>query len=218
MTTVAPATVPEFDAETHTYRVDGRIVPSVTTALGSLTHYLYSRIPADVLEPAIARGNAVHKATELDDYGILDWSRLDPAAWPYVEAWQRFKSESGIEILQIEQRVYHPTLRFAGTFDRLARMPDGKLAVVEIKTAQKHEGWWAWQLAGYQLAYNHNVAAPIRRRLSVQLKPDGAINVTEYPDHEGDRNVFLAYLAVHNAEASAGYGRMRDYQPDYGAI
>lgn len=207
MTTVADPAL-EFDAETHTYRVDGRIVPSVTQCLSSLTDLLYGRIPAETLDPAIARGLAVHKATELEDYGVLDWPRLDPDAWPYVEAWQQFRRESGVEILQIEQRVWHPQYRYAGTFDRLVRMPDGRIAILEIKTAQKAEAWWHLQTSGYQGAFNYGkpVGEQARRRFSVQLKPDGKCVVWEHAD-PGDFSSFLSYLNTVRWEDANGYSR-----------
>jgi hypothetical protein len=67
----------EFDAATHTYRLDGELVPSVTTVLKSVGLVEYSHIPQDVLQAAAHRGTAVHYALELLDRGELDYESLD---------------------------------------------------------------------------------------------------------------------------------------------
>jgi hypothetical protein len=206
MTTAEAAVELRFDPEEHRYFVGEREMPSVTRILRPITEPLYSRIPADLLDRAITRGSFVHRATELADMGVLNWASLDPALWPYVESWQQWVRDAKAELVAIEQRVYHPALEYAGTFDRVARIK-GKLAIIDIKTAAHVEGWWSLQTAGYFQAYNHGkpAAEQARRRFSVQLNPNGTYVATEHAD-PGDVQIFNSYLATQRWEASHGYG------------
>ena len=80
-----------FDPITHTFRINGVPVPSVTQALKA----------ADIIDDrfytdeARERGIAVHAACHYLDEECLDWETVAPEIVPYVEAYQRFKDESG---------------------------------------------------------------------------------------------------------------------------
>ena len=54
----------EYDDETHTYLVDGIIVPSVTQLLGRKFGHKYDDVDAGVLRKAAERGTMIHKAIE----------------------------------------------------------------------------------------------------------------------------------------------------------
>ena len=54
-----------FDEASHTYRIDGQVVPGVTSVLKPLTDY--SMVPPADLQAAADFGKAVHRACELDD-------------------------------------------------------------------------------------------------------------------------------------------------------
>jgi hypothetical protein len=95
------------------------MVPSVTTILSSVGLPDLSMVPAELLEWKAGLGTAVHKATELEDKGVIDQYELDLATVPYLEAYRRFKEESGFVPTAIEGRVYHPKFHYAGTFDRI---------------------------------------------------------------------------------------------------
>src|SRR5687767_10505919 len=86
-----------FDAKTHTYRVEGRIVPHITEIVPSD----YSHVHPLVLERARQRGTAVHKATEYFD--LTQWARLDallretPKVEPYLDGWIKAVNDYEIE-------------------------------------------------------------------------------------------------------------------------
>ncbi|MDE2022352.1 MAG: hypothetical protein KGI71_05590, partial [Patescibacteria group bacterium] len=61
-----------FDAATHTYRIGGHVVPSVTQVIRSCAPGWM----AD--EWYLERGKAVHEAIRLSISGRLDWTELDP--------------------------------------------------------------------------------------------------------------------------------------------
>lgn len=55
----------EYDDDTHTYIVDGVIVPSVTQILETKFGSKYDRVDSQTLKRAADRGTAIHKAIEM---------------------------------------------------------------------------------------------------------------------------------------------------------
>lgn len=78
----------EFDSSSHTYRVGGVVVPSVTQILSPLVDF--SMVTPDVLAAKAAIGTAVHLACELYDMDDLIEYDLDPVLVPYFEGWKKF--------------------------------------------------------------------------------------------------------------------------------
>jgi hypothetical protein len=91
----------QFNPVTHTYAWGGQHVPSVTQILRPLVDY--SSIPEHVLEIARDRGTRVHKATELDDAGTLDMDSVTEDIAGYLRAWQQFKRDRGVVVLESEK-------------------------------------------------------------------------------------------------------------------
>jgi hypothetical protein len=124
----------EFIADGHIYtdaRVDGigRLYPSVTTILkaeGFIDTRFYDDWSRD-------RGSMIHLATAYDDRNELDEENLDPVIRPYLEAWQKFRRESGFIPEKIEVPGMSTVYRYAGTPDRIGELP-GKIkrAAVEL--------------------------------------------------------------------------------------
>lgn len=120
-----------FDEATHTYTASGVVVPSVTQILAPLNDLSF--IKPEVLQYKRDLGTAVHKATELYDMGELDESTVSPLVQPYLDGWIRLRAELPFEILGMEERVFHPAHRYAGTYDRLVQL-DGKRCIFDLKT------------------------------------------------------------------------------------
>ena len=66
----------EYDDESHTYIVDGVIVPSVTQILAVKFGNKYAGVNRSTLERAASRGTAIHEAIENFCKYLGDW-RLD---------------------------------------------------------------------------------------------------------------------------------------------
>lgn len=129
-----------FDASTHTYSVDGKIVPSVTQIIQAEGIYDMSNIPKERLETAWKLGTAVHLATEYEDKGILDPESIDPVVLPYLEQWRKFKADFDFELLSSEQKLYSKKYGYAGTLDRtccLRMARTSRRCVIDIKTGLK---------------------------------------------------------------------------------
>lgn len=152
-----------FDADTHIYRHGGRVVPSVTHVLEILNDF--SDVHPDHLETARLRGSHVHAMIDLDNRGELDEQALEGELPLYLNQWRTFLNESGFVVTASELRVYHKTLRYAGTCDTL--IGHGSSWVLDIKSGAMPRSVGA-QLAAYQQALDPRP----RRRLCLVLGPD----------------------------------------------
>lgn len=116
---VAPSDELRFVEDTHVYTWRGAVLPSVTTILkdvGIIDTAFYT-------EAARLRGSYAHIACALEDQGMLDWSTLDAVLVPYVEAWVRFKRESGFVPEIIETPMLNESYLYAGTPDVIGELP-----------------------------------------------------------------------------------------------
>ncbi len=191
----------EFDEALHVYTVQGRVVPSVTSIIKPLNDF--SGISADVLEKKRQLGTDVHLACELDDHGELDDAFTDAAVMAYVNGWRRFKSDTGFTVVMNERRLFHPTLFFAGTLDRLGHTRDGDGMLIDLKTAVSMGAPYGVQLAGYQLLLDGALPVPVQnfKRKGLQLRPDGTYRLIPY-NNPNDMPCFRALLAVHQWKES----------------
>lgn len=185
-----------FEPEHHIYRWDGQVVPSVTQILQDAGIVDYSFIPRDTREMALERGRLVHLATAMYDEGDLDSETLDPVLVPYVQAWEKFRDETGFKPIEIEKRGYNDKQRFAGTIDRIGRFRgrEGRY-VLDIKCGD-YPAWVRWQLAAYA-SFDDDPRSLIR--LCVGLKPTGQYDARyEFPASEwwADYQDFLCMKRV----------------------
>jgi hypothetical protein len=157
-----------FDAATHTYRWCGDVVPGVTGILRPLCNFDF--VKPDVLAAAAAFGTAVHRTCELADRGILDEAALDPELAPYLAQWRKFCADHGAEWEWIEAPLYHQTMRYAGTVDRIGRVK-GERCVLDIKTSASLYPMVGPQTAAYARAYDPISGAALRR-YGLRLEPD----------------------------------------------
>ena len=190
-----------FEEISHTYRWDGKIVPSVTQILKPLTDY--GSIPDGVLEKARQEGTAIHSMVEYDEEGQLDRAGLPEWMRPYLDAWHLFKSDSGWATDASEKKLYHKVYKFAGTCDLTGTAP--KLSsvtgrgLIDIKRSFYAGAAIGLQLSAYAEAESikHTDSnMRIRWRAALQLKKDGRYKL-EIFDDKADWNTFLSCLVLH---------------------
>lgn len=194
----------EFDEPTHTYRWNGKVVPSVTQVLENVKIIDYDFIPHDTREMALERGRLVHQATHFDDEGDLDEATLDPMLAGYVAAARNWQRDSGFQVEAddagkrfIEYRGFQEKFGYAGTLDRRGTIGvNGKrfATVADYKTNDAPY-WTAYQLAGYCAFFD---SPRTFTRLAVELHADGSYKVYEFDGKtwQQDFSVFLAALTV----------------------
>ena len=173
----------EFNAERHEYSYGGRIVPGVTSLLQSL--HSFAGVPLDVLEEAQHRGSSVHAACHyLDDDDLVEdqLRTQQPEVHAYLPAYRKFLHDCTPNYRAIEVPVFHKTLRYAGTPDRLGELTyAGKRvldAVIDLKTSVASHPCWSIQCA----AYAHAAGRPSARQFSLQLRNDGTYRLKEWID------------------------------------
>lgn len=189
-----------FDPVEHVYTVGARRVPSVTQTLLPLVDY--SMVPKETLERARLLGQAVHRMTELYDQDDLDMESLDDELLPYLTAWIKFRHETGFVPETIETRLYHPTLRYAGTPDR-SGIVNRRRAVIDIKKMLTLGPVIGIQLAAYQELYRAN-GTEVLDRYALGLRNDGTYRLQPFTD-KSDWPVFLSLLTIRNWKEKHGH-------------
>lgn len=153
-----------FDAPSHTYRYQGKVVPSVTQILEPLTDF--SMVHPTTLDLAREFGTHVHAAVEMYVKGDLDEESLDKALRPYLDSWINFVEFSQIDVISSECRVLSLTPLYAGTADIIAKL-NGRSCVIDIKSGAVP------RTVGPQLAaYQHAHPMKPRDRYCLSLSPD----------------------------------------------
>lgn len=182
-----------FDADTHTYRLDGVVIPSVTQILKEVGVVDFSGIDPHVLEKAADRGTYVHKCCELLFLNDLDIDAIDPESVGYVDAFLKFMKEQcgpdGFRILEMEKIVFHRLLRYAGTLDILAERGKERW-IIDIKTGSSQISY-ALQTAAYE-----NCFSEPHKRACLYLCPDGEYHLHPYTDCN-DVRVFQSCVSLY---------------------
>lgn len=180
--------------DAHVYRVDGRIVKSVTQILKAAGVYELGGSP-EQLEYSRWLGRHVHAATQFDDEGDLNESALDPVITPYLDAWRAFKSDVRFTVTANEQFVYSDEFDYAGQLDRLGLMY-GRLSLLDLKTGAQQRAT-GLQLSAYHRALPKSIRAGIEGRFALHLHPgNGRRPYTLIPYKE--RTDFAVFQAAMN--------------------
>lgn len=196
----------EFDPVSHTYRVNGVVVPHVTGILSPLVDL--SKIPPDALERARQEGVAVHKMVELDCAGTLDVDALPEWMRPVYRAWQEFKAMSGFVPVLSEFQGYSPTFGYAGTLDLVCELPNLRdwpgAALLDVKRSLLAGPVIGLQTAAYEALIRSDKAMPrIRRRGALRLNKDGKLRLEPFDD-PSDFTVFSSLLTIHKWKEKHG--------------
>ena len=182
-----------YNDETHTYTLDGKVLPNVTDILDSA-----GIVDKRWFTPESAwRGKCVHKACKLLDQGKLDWDTVDPAIAGYVRSWQAFKQQTGFKVKVCERPAYHEFWKYAGTVDRIGTM-NNSMVLIDIKTGPVAT-WVRLQTAAYAHLHESMGLLP-RYGLELRNSPFGQMRykLTGPWLDPGDMGTFTSCLAVHN--------------------
>lgn len=186
----------DFDERTHTYKLNGVVLPSVTTIMKPLSDDKYSTVRADVLENAANKGSIVHNAIEnYLKFGIED---ISDDYKPYFLAFLEFLSDKQPTILVTESKVYHKILRYSGTVDLICII-DGLVYLIDYKTtAVLIEMLTKVQLEAYAKAMESH-SFKVDKKAILHLKKDGTYSLKEYDNNDSESwGVFGALLTVNS--------------------
>lgn len=167
-----------FDDPTHTYRLNGIVIPSVTTVMEPLSAEKYKGISESTLDNAANKGTEVHNAIEnWIKFGIEDISSEFKGYLDGFLEWWKLRKPI---VIGSEIRAYHKVLMYGGTLDLLCII-DGKLTLVDFKsTSVLSDMLCGVQLEGYSQALaSHGIKVENKRIL--HLKKDGKWSDPEYP-------------------------------------
>lgn len=145
----------EFLEDTHTYLLDGVIVPSVSELIKFKYPEAYKGVPTKILKQKASYGTKVHdyiqrfvnKEFALEE---LNKKNIDPSIKIAVEQFEELRKKWAFQIKDMEKIVHYKD-KYAGRYD-IRTIDD---FIIDIKTTTEvHEDWLALQLGLYNLAEN----------------------------------------------------------------
>jgi hypothetical protein len=178
-----------FDEATHTYRLLGAVVPSVTQVLTPLIDL--SGIPPAVLEAKRQLGQDVHFACQLLDEDDLDEDSVTEDIEPYLRAYRKFKADTGARVLLNERQVAEPMLMYAGTLDRVMEI-GGTRWLIDLKTCIASPIAVGPQTSAYLRALGDT---RVTHRGALRLRPNGTYRLDHLTGAD-DWSVFVSCLTL----------------------
>lgn len=92
------------------------------------------------------------------------------AAQPSYDKFLDFWSRERLTMVAQEKQMVHEVMRFGGTVDLVALDENGYRVLIDWKTSKAVYNGHKWQLAGYELLWNHNFPlTPIQRRAIIRI-------------------------------------------------
>jgi hypothetical protein len=177
-----------FNEETHTYTLDGRPVPSVTTVLGDL-------LPTWKADDwYLERGRAVHACAAF--IGRDEPFAHDEQIDGQVKAIERFYYEVDPTVLAVEQTVFSPLYQYAGTLDLLCTF-NRRRTVIDFKASVTDTV--LYQLGAYALAEGRATHG-----MGVEIRADGTYRMGEHRELTKAKREWLALLTAYNIRRKCG--------------
>lgn len=181
----------EFDEVNHVYRVDGKIVPSVTQLLPKQDYFVTEERLAECAE----EGSANHKEVE-------EFLKSGKSTSPLTDAMQKFMDENKDKtgsVITCEMPL--ASVRgFAGTPDIVCEK-----AIVDLKRTFSNKKIHALQTAAYNLlAYENGLIHSTKLHYILVLRSDGEYDLTNVYDSMAE-TIFLSLLSRHKIDKSLEY-------------
>lgn len=142
--------------------------------------------PNAVIQEAAKRGSEVHKA-------FVDFAQSGeklPANDGYLKSLALFLDEFSPKIVKVEESVYSPSLKVAGTYDALLEI-DGQLTLIDWKTSKRIYDSHHLQSAAYE-GMRQELGEKPATPMVVRLDPDGKV-----PEFIQSRATYDDFKAAH---------------------
>jgi hypothetical protein len=138
------------------YSIDDVGVPGVTTILQIIAkpeldawiNYVGLKKSQEIKQEAANRGTLIHEAVEPILAGKKAKS-VDPDTDKIVKNFAKWSKDNVEKWLCFEQAVYNKKELYAGTLDAIAKLKDGRIMLVDLKTSKKIREEYYLQLAAY---------------------------------------------------------------------
>jgi hypothetical protein len=174
----------------------------VTQICGKYSNF--DRIPVEVLQEAADRGTWVHEMIAAKLKGTAatgDSGRFDTSAG-FLKSFDKWAARYLDHVFAVEKRFVHPTYDYTGQIDLIARITDGSLLVIDLKTPATAARSWRLQTAAYVELVNRNKINGLNRQIhesgTLRLFRDGRIGkLNRYVSTRDDFLIFLYALNVH---------------------
>lgn len=160
----------QFEEDTHTYKLNGSIIPSVTQLMKPLSDAVYGTVNDFALDMAATRGTAVHNAIE--NYLLFGIEDIQQEYEGYLEAFKKWFEKYKPLVIATEIKVYHKIMRYAGTADLIVEI-DGQKILIDLKTSSVVQKMLTGvQLEAYDKAFDSQ-GIQLDGKAILHLKKDG---------------------------------------------
>lgn len=175
-----------FNARTHTFTVDHERIPHVSLILAQDQRLGLDRLSFLADGRAADRGTRLHRMlvkVDSDERAIRALRRGSDIE-KLVQQYLLWKEAMRPVWTHVEQRLWHPALRFAGIPDRIGYLrrgaKPGSPVVVDFKSGAPAK-WHGLQTAAYDLLMPRQPGGEVRRRITLYLQ-DTRIRAKEHTD------------------------------------
>lgn len=148
----------EYIDDTHTYLVDGIIVPSITQLIKMKFNNKYDAVPKEVLKKAADKGTAMHLAIELYEKENKESDLVELKNYKFLKKhlkWNVIQSEIPIILFYNDKPIA------AGRLDQVIEM-NGKKGINDLKrTASFDKEYVALQTNLYRIGYKQSYGTEI---------------------------------------------------------
>lgn len=197
-----------FDPGPHVYTLDGRPVKSNTQILkaaGLIDDRYYTEAARDL-------GVRIHKGVEMHEGETLVMDQVSADVRPRLDAYFKFKKETGFVAELVERQLFSESHDFATTLDLVGRMQRTR-KLIDIKSGATNH-WNELQLGGQEIALCERLYArdldlePINgspypeERFILQLRPDAQYRLVPFNNPRAPAVFIGAIHEVNRVHAS----------------
>lgn len=184
----------EYNDERHEYRIDGIIVPGVTTIIKAAGMY----DDRFFTEEARQRGTYVHGAALFLVQNDLHDDSILPAYRGYIDGVRMFLSETDcIPDVELCEKPQFNKIFMYGTKIDLPCLFNGHDSIIDYKSGAETP------VTGIQLAGQAQLIGKPVKRYGLHLKADGKYKLVEYKDRN-DIKIFNAALSLYHWRQKEG--------------
>lgn len=151
----------EFNENTHTYKIDNVVLPSVTQIIGEIMPNKYANVNKRVLNEKAKFGTLGHKIIEDLDITDIENAKIhvrtieNKSLEICIREYLRLVRKHNIKPIAHEMKVHYACI-YAGTLDMIANV-NNELSLIDVKfTSALDNEYLEWQLGMYALACNNN--------------------------------------------------------------